>query len=152
MTIMSHDTFTARHIQDTVFICTWLAWLLKSEDWSHTIRTKKSQSYWSVLNSFHMTIPASQFSQSTTFWTNPLKKQRRPTSPVDETRLWYLVQDSIGPLMPYFQVLDLERISPRPSWVGFITAKSMRSPTAWVSPFDLCTFCCDIENPVQYQW
>ena len=62
----------------------------------------------------------------------------------------YLVQVSIGPLMPYFQVRPLKRIKPRPSWVGFIAAKSMHSPTPRVSPFDLSAFGCDIENAVQY--
>ena len=73
-------------------------------------------------------------------------------SPADETQIQYLVQDSIGPLMPYFQVLDLERIRPRPSGVGLIAAKSMHSPTPRVSHFNLWAFGCDIENHVQYQW
>ncbi|KAL0378568.1 UNVERIFIED_CONTAM: hypothetical protein Sradi_3162300 [Sesamum radiatum] len=56
-----------------------------------------------------MTIPTSQFSQSATLPTNPLKLHRRPTSPADERRLQYLMQVSKGPSMPSPEVIDLER-------------------------------------------
>ncbi|KAL0290051.1 UNVERIFIED_CONTAM: Retrovirus-related Pol polyprotein from transposon opus [Sesamum calycinum] len=45
------------------------------------------ESYDQASRGLHMTIPASQFSQSTTWPTNPLKLHRRPTSYADETRL-----------------------------------------------------------------
>ncbi|KAK4403136.1 hypothetical protein Sango_1054300 [Sesamum angolense] len=65
-----------------------------------------------ALRDFDMMILVSHFSQLTTLPTNPLKLHRRPTSPVDETRLQYLVQVSIGPSMPNLKVLDLERFRP----------------------------------------
>ncbi|KAL0288824.1 UNVERIFIED_CONTAM: hypothetical protein Sangu_2641100 [Sesamum angustifolium] len=72
-----------------------------------------------------MTIPTSHFSQLTTWPTNLLKLDGRPTSPANETQLQYLVQVSIGSSMPNLEVLDLG--------VGFVAAKLMRIPTPRVN-------------------
>ncbi|KAL0455641.1 UNVERIFIED_CONTAM: hypothetical protein Slati_0903300 [Sesamum latifolium] len=49
-------------------------------------RSRGLESYRPSLQGFHMTIPASQFSQLDTQSTDPLRSHRRPTSVADEMR------------------------------------------------------------------
>ncbi|KAL0423452.1 UNVERIFIED_CONTAM: hypothetical protein Sradi_0880000 [Sesamum radiatum] len=87
-----------------------------------------------ALRGFHMTIPASHFSQLITWPTNPLKLHGRPTSPADETRLQYLVQVSIGPSMPNLEVLNLERSRPTlRSWFHSCQTYMQPNPTGRIA-------------------
>ncbi|KAK4411835.1 hypothetical protein Sango_0256500 [Sesamum angolense] len=102
---------------------------------SHTIRTGNPSHTDQALRGFHMTIPASHFSQLTTLPTNPLKLHRRPTSPADETRLQYLVQVSMGSSMPNLEVLDLQRSRPTlRSW--FHSCQTYAQPNSTVETLE----------------